>query len=240
MEISPLSYKLRTLIINKDVIEKICAYTNGTYAYCVEKATRLHMHWYIQLEKSEEGLRKILRGAGLKGNSGYSLKQLQPDPDNPDCPFIGYLAYIIKDNNDIVHTLSDDVFRQAKVYDKQVKTGLIAKGEKKVWKKIINLISEELQKKGHKNIEYCFDGTGRSESYLTHKDISYYVVKYHVDNELLVRGHMLTSYVDTIWLYLQDSYSRHETNSKAHLNSYAEAVASNSVLIKYNDLKNRK
>jgi len=225
-------YKLRTLQINEDVIQKVLAYTNGTYAYCTEKATRVHMHWYLQLEKSQEGLRKILRSAGLVGNSGYSLTRLEVDTENPDYPYVKYLAYLIKENADIIHTLPEDVVDKAKAYDMQVKSSITGKGEKKVWKKIIQMIIDDFKEKR--------PGHSLEELDLSHQEIAKYVVRYHVENQLVFRSHMCVSYVDTIWLHLQENISANTDKNTKYINLYADAIASQSTLIKYNDLKTRR
>lgn len=152
---------------------------SDVYCYCLEDidSDNPHTHFYFEVDKSA-AVRTKLRALGLKGNSSYSLKEL--DERYP----IEYIAYLLKQGRFTNSGVPGDIIQQASDYDSKVKAQM--KDKKESRKKAIDRIIDLLDK------EWLI----RPFSY--ESDIKYAILKYHVDNRISVRKFQLQSYWDTI------------------------------------------
>ena len=137
-------FKLR-VDINKDVsitdVEKVVSSYSQCYCYSIEgvDTTNMHTHFYLEMSKGAPALRMRLRSLGLKGNGGYSLKEL--DEEKP----IEYLAYIMKEGRFHNVGLPENVILSAQEYNCKVQNDIKEKKEAK--KGLLVTIEKELKEK---------------------------------------------------------------------------------------------
>lgn len=201
-------YKLRVDLENVDlthIINLINSYSN-TYSYVCEdgKTQNPHTHWYFSTEFSPENIRKNLRTLGLKGNSSYSLKEL--DEQYP----IEYFAYLCKQNNPVYKNIPQEIIEESKAYNKKVQEEIKEKKVKK--RKVVQILIEYCDKEIKHYLEseqkQSLPGHYPNPLHLIHK-----IMLYHLENEILIRDFTIQSYVTTILCKISPSYlSRYIAN----------------------------
>lgn len=182
-------YKLRVDLFDVtdyDIINLVDDYCE-TYCYCVEGGDdNPHMHFYLEFSNSPESIRKKLRELGLKGNSSYSLKEL--DEKTP----LEYIAYLMKEGKFVNVGVDDVILQSAKDYDKKIKDEIKQKKQNK--QKTIDKVTEYVKERIRK--DYIWG------------DVAHLVVQYHLENKLMVRTFIIKSYTDTIHLRLNENVNQ--------------------------------
>lgn len=180
-------YKLRTDLTNvssSTILEIVCDLSN-TYAFCKEgsKTDNPHLHIYMETDVHQKTIRSRFRAKGLKGNGAISLTQCEQNP-------IQYLAYMMKEKKFSHINIPPEVIEEAKQYDDNVKKQM--KERKEAKKSILQRLTA-----------YVSDHVNQLDLEATDTTIiGALVVKYHYDNNLLVRKFAIQSYVHTLQLQI--------------------------------------
>jgi hypothetical protein len=183
-------YKLR-IDLDEASVDAVVGYlrniSNG-FAYVVEgrNTENPHIHvWFSTITKSGT-MRVHWRKLSGGGNGGYSMKETDNRP-------IEYLAYMMKEGKIVWYNIPEDIIQESTVYQAKVKAEMKAKKEAKVpmWKKIymLYLNSEEYR-------------TVEREDFGLWSSVQRFVVKYHIENEILIRRFQCLAYVDTILCHM--------------------------------------
>jgi len=176
-----LYWKLRTTIFSEVSAQNIQSYvrkisTKWICAYEVGDETKKpHFHFYLETDKNPSTMRSHLRlKCSLVGNEAYSLHETDPDP-------IEYWAYCVKNPQHEFCGFTETEIAQIYEYDKQVKSSIKLKKEKK--KTILSRLTE---------------------GYSSYRgDCLYdYIIQFHLQEGLPIRRFQIQCYYDTIMFNL--------------------------------------
>lgn len=187
-------FKLRVDLedVSLDSVLDVVMHFSNVYMYCSEDSDgdNPHCHFYLEVDKGSAAVRTKLRSLGLKGNSSYSLKEL--DERNP----VEYLAYMMKGKDWKNCGVPEDIIEEAKNYDKKVKAQM---KEKKAQRRTV------LQK-----IEDEYDlPKVWGDAPPTLKQVVSKVVEYHKKSGVLIREFAMVSITQTLCLKYMPSYESH-------------------------------
>lgn len=144
------------------------------WCWCVENdnGPNPHIHICFTTLTKMEVLRQRLRALGLRGNKSYSLKTC--DSYFP----VEVIAYILKDGKYSTNLPQSEI-DLALSADAKIKASIKAKKDAR--KSIYAKLKESLQP---------------GEDY---HHIEFKVMKYHIDNELVIRRFQVQALIDTLW-----------------------------------------
>lgn len=181
-----ISYKCRVDLMCSSVDSIVqCVRDASAYAYVIEGAlsTNPHVHLFLLYPPDHKSatLRARLRKVAGSGNKSYSLKRCEEEYP------IEYLAYMMKEGKVTWNNVPQDKIDEAVAHDMRVKSEMVEKKKAKVpvWRQIMESID-------------C------PREMVDYHMICSAVLRYHRDNELLVRVHQCRAYADTIYLHMCD------------------------------------
>lgn len=151
-----------------------------------KEADNPHLHIMLETDVSSNALRERLRRAGFAGNKSYSVSEVRKG-------ILPLGAYLIKDG-DIVKNSYDPYLTQLFYdYDTALKADMKTKKKTSVLASIIaSLDPEDLQSPIILSPPKC-------------QRIQDAILKYHIENKLLIRRFVLKTYYETILAYYDTS-----------------------------------
>lgn len=159
----------------------------SAYMYCVENNTTQpgqHMHFYLVTSTKQKTIRSRLRVLGFKGNGAISLKVI------PDPPAIEYMAYMMKEGHFQIYGFDQEVVEEAEGYYTQQKRDYEAtKRARRDKRPVVDKIQDV--------VVDTFVSTSEMPE-LCRKHICDTIIKYHLDNNMLIRKFQCTAYYHTI------------------------------------------
>lgn len=167
---------------------KIFEYLRGIterYIIATEKQrTNLHTHMCLETSVPVQTIRNHIRKAGFVGNGSYSVSQVRDLQKT--------VSYIMKDGDYETEGFSEEFLEECKEYVDKVQEDQKRKKPKNTLKAIEELLPEDFFKRP------------KSESTALWNTI----IKYHLDNELLIRKFQIRAYYDTIMCKYNKDYWR--------------------------------
>lgn len=179
-------YKLRVDLhtVQIDNILTLVNKYSTTYAYCVEgTTTNPHAHFYLATSTKKEAIRVELRKLALRGNRDYSFSTL--DEQYP----IEYLGYLMKEGNFHSVGIPDEIICSARLHMERIQSEQKTKRRKTHVDRIIDLIEPA----DRRTIDE--DGLRTIQSL---ELVSTYILRYHLDNDLLLRKTQVLTYLINI------------------------------------------
>lgn len=190
-------YNLR-VDTHDDAFVNAVLFDSHRYIFCREEVDggNPHMHFYIITKVKIQTLRKRVKSQGFAGNASYSLKTVKDNIDfeyDDEMYCLPAIAYVIKNHDFVNVRIPDAVIGAAREYDQSVKNDLKTKKKKKTIDALLEYVKRE-----HQADLSAGENVGIHE-------IAMSVLRYHVENELMVRKFSIQAYVDTIFLRLYPS-----------------------------------
>lgn len=200
-------YKLRTdlQISSADKIIQYLLTVTNSMAYVIEGSLsdNPHMHFYLEINVSNQIVRRNMRLLCGKGNGAYSLKQVDRYP-------IEYLAYMLKDGKVTYVNIPEDIKQESIAYNAKVAAEIKAKKADKIprWKQLTSKILPDLQYteiKGNK--VYTF--THNEEKYHpTLELITERTILVMTEEDILITPHYLNNLALTLCLKYVNGYKQ--------------------------------
>lgn len=145
-----------------------------------KQGTNPHSHFYLDGDIKSDTLRKFTREQGFTGNRGYSLGVLKGTNNQ-----LQYLGYVQKEGNFMFHNIPREL----------IEAGVFAYENSKLplWQRIW---------RAHEyDIKMTCKGKG-TKKFWSHQRVMEDIIKYHVDNKLLIRRSTVTCIYETIMVQL--------------------------------------
>lgn len=185
-------YKLRISLKEikyQDALATVIALSPDVHMIAHEAITspNPHIHSYIESRINNSTIRSRLRKLGCKGNGSYSLTLCDYQP-------IEYLAYMLKEDPDPVYTgICSNLVNDAYSYDLKVKEEIKRKQElkKKGWKAVLDSLKTVTGYEMFKSVQ-----------------ISGYILRYFIDNNILFNEQKLITYTTTIYAHISPKAQR--------------------------------
>lgn len=147
-------------------------------AWVQEGTSNLHVHMYVETSTPIQTIRNWIRKAGLQGNKSYSVSLCKDK--------IKLLAYMLKEGNPVLYkNISQEDKDTALQYHENVKEEIKSKKPRNTLPAIMSLLQP-------------VDSFPDKSYYYDH--VKKVILKYHLDNELLLRRFQCQAYYDTIIL----------------------------------------
>lgn len=201
-------YKLRTNLKEISLKNDLDHWFNehcDSYAWCIEHMdSNVHMHWYLETNKTMPLIRSFLRSLEMKGNRDYSLKTL--DSKRP----VEYLGYLVKEGNYAFINLPSDLMDEAKAYNAKVVDEMKEKRNKTKNRK--DIIMQYLKNELAPHIKYYSDS--KNDFFTTPNEhmvemVGSYIVKYFNDNDIIIRRFYVQNLIDTFLCKNSPQYVRY-------------------------------
>lgn len=156
---------------------------SSQYIYATEgKGKNEHTHFCIETKLAPHTIRKKLQKHGYKGNESYSVKTVRTTVEK-------MVVYIMKDGEYTSHGFSDEFLEECKNETDKINDDKKKKKRSNVYQTLLELCQD---------LKGCQD-----PSYVMRR-----VIDYHLENDLMLRRFMLTSYCDTIMCKISPMYKQ--------------------------------